>query len=367
MPTREERLAALELGDGATRSEIDEAYHQLVQVWHPDRFAHNPKLQVKATERLKRLNDAYNHLMKPAIDHQPTTTHAQRTPAAHAPHGEQWFNVQCPNCARRGRARKGQPAETVRLKCPDCGRVFAWSDAGAEDERRVNRTSITFDPAPRSAIDSLRRWIMLVGVATFLSVAGWVVSQTPWTTSWETRSKPLDIVALKSRQRSGATAKQASATQPGHHDASAPPGCEPGRPASRPLSGRELDATSRDGLGLLTITNSTDLDALAVLSDAASDEPRRAIYIRAGESGPIKGVHQGGYRLSFQFGNRWLQEGRFCEVYGTTTIAEAFQFKEGPVESDRSHSAFEVTLHDVPSGTAETQRLPDRPLPLPTR
>jgi hypothetical protein len=365
MPTREESLSVLELHDGATRREINDAYRQLVQVWHPDPFAHSPKLQLKATERLKRLNDVYNHLTKPAIDHQPPTT--QKKPAEHASDVEKWFNVQCPNCSRRGRAKMGQPTATVRVKCPNCGEVFAYSDTAGEDERCVNRAPIMFDPEARGAMDSVRRWIMLIGIAAFLSVGGWVVSQTPWTTSWETRSQPLDIVALKSRQRSGAVAKKAGAAPPGRHQAPATPGCEPGRPASRPQSGGELGPQFRDGLGLLTIINSTDLDALAVLRDAASDDPRRAIYIRAGESGPIKGIHRGSYRLSFQFGNRWLQEGRFCELYGTTRIGEAFQFKEGAVESDRAYSAFEVTLRDVPSSNAETQRLPDRPLPLPAR
>jgi hypothetical protein len=120
----------------------------------------------------------------------------------------------------------------------------------------------------------------------------------------------------------------------------------------------------REGLGQLTITNATDLDALAVLNDEPSNEPRRAIYIRTGESALLTAVRRGNYRLRFQFGSRWVKEGRFCESYGTATTAEAFQFKEGRAESGAG-SRFEVTLHGVPSGGAEMQRLPDRPLPLP--
>ncbi len=44
---------------GAGPDEIKQAYRDLVQVWHPDRFAGNPRLQKKAEETLKRINIAY--------------------------------------------------------------------------------------------------------------------------------------------------------------------------------------------------------------------------------------------------------------------------------------------------------------------
>lgn len=53
---------ALELRVGATRAEVREAYRVLSAVWHPDRFAGNPRLQARATERQQRLNAAYARL-----------------------------------------------------------------------------------------------------------------------------------------------------------------------------------------------------------------------------------------------------------------------------------------------------------------
>jgi tetratricopeptide (TPR) repeat protein len=44
---------------GAGPEEIKQAYRDLVQVWHPDRFAGNPRLQRKAEEALKKINLAY--------------------------------------------------------------------------------------------------------------------------------------------------------------------------------------------------------------------------------------------------------------------------------------------------------------------
>lgn len=60
-------LSVLELGEGATRADIKDAYRDLTKVWHPDRFAHDPKLQKRAEEKLKLINDAYRELR----DYQP--------------------------------------------------------------------------------------------------------------------------------------------------------------------------------------------------------------------------------------------------------------------------------------------------------
>ncbi len=49
---------------GASREEIKRAYWELVRVWHPDRFAHDPALQRKAQEKLKQINLAYEQIGK---------------------------------------------------------------------------------------------------------------------------------------------------------------------------------------------------------------------------------------------------------------------------------------------------------------
>ncbi|MEM1170944.1 MAG: J domain-containing protein [Cyanobacteria bacterium P01_H01_bin.35] len=52
----------LELEPGASLEEVKEAYRDLAFVWHPDRFAQNPRLQARATVRLKEINEAYRKL-----------------------------------------------------------------------------------------------------------------------------------------------------------------------------------------------------------------------------------------------------------------------------------------------------------------
>ena len=49
----------LEIGADATEDEARQAYKDIVAVWHPDRFSHNPRLKKKAEEKLKEANLAF--------------------------------------------------------------------------------------------------------------------------------------------------------------------------------------------------------------------------------------------------------------------------------------------------------------------
>lgn len=53
----------LGISPSATLNEIKAAYRDLVQVWHPDRFGHNPRLREKAQDTLKNINSAYSFLI----------------------------------------------------------------------------------------------------------------------------------------------------------------------------------------------------------------------------------------------------------------------------------------------------------------
>ena len=49
----------LELHQTATEGEARQAYKDIVNVWHPDRFYNNPRLKQKAEKKLKEVNEAY--------------------------------------------------------------------------------------------------------------------------------------------------------------------------------------------------------------------------------------------------------------------------------------------------------------------
>jgi len=53
----------LGLEPGASLGEVKQAYRDLAKVWHPDRFSHDPRLQQKAQEKLKEINEAYEKVL----------------------------------------------------------------------------------------------------------------------------------------------------------------------------------------------------------------------------------------------------------------------------------------------------------------
>lgn len=48
---------------GVSDRELKAAHRDMAKVWHPDRFVHDPRLQEKAQEKLKEINEAYEQLI----------------------------------------------------------------------------------------------------------------------------------------------------------------------------------------------------------------------------------------------------------------------------------------------------------------
>jgi hypothetical protein len=57
----------LELLPTATLADIKKAWHEQLQVWHPDRFNHSPALHRKAETRTQLINQAYQTLSDPTL------------------------------------------------------------------------------------------------------------------------------------------------------------------------------------------------------------------------------------------------------------------------------------------------------------
>ncbi len=49
----------LEIETNASLDEVNQAYRDLVSIWHPDRFSGNLRLKIKSEEKLKEINEAY--------------------------------------------------------------------------------------------------------------------------------------------------------------------------------------------------------------------------------------------------------------------------------------------------------------------
>ncbi len=52
----------IELDPEASLDDAKQAYKDLVNVWHPDRISNNPRLKLKAEEKLKEVNVAYKKM-----------------------------------------------------------------------------------------------------------------------------------------------------------------------------------------------------------------------------------------------------------------------------------------------------------------
>lgn len=72
-------FVTLECEPGCSSDEVKASYRQLVKVWHPDRFQGDDKLKLKATEKLKLINEAY-HLLQGHFDSRAKDNECQSEP-----------------------------------------------------------------------------------------------------------------------------------------------------------------------------------------------------------------------------------------------------------------------------------------------
>lgn len=74
----------LELNPDASIDEAKQAYKDLVNIWHPDRFSTNPRLIQKAEKKLKEVNQAYETLKSLLPSKPELEKEAEKAPHAQA-------------------------------------------------------------------------------------------------------------------------------------------------------------------------------------------------------------------------------------------------------------------------------------------
>lgn len=83
---------------GVSMRELKAAHRDLAKVWHPDRFLHDPRLQEKAQEKLKEINEAYEQISSGKVArpvYSPVTPPPRAPQTGHhatttARHGSNW-------------------------------------------------------------------------------------------------------------------------------------------------------------------------------------------------------------------------------------------------------------------------------------
>lgn len=79
-------LELLGLKPGASAQEIKAAYRDMAKVWHPDRFSHDPRLQEKAQNKLKEINEAYEALTSGNFNRSNRAANSSNNPAGSPSH-----------------------------------------------------------------------------------------------------------------------------------------------------------------------------------------------------------------------------------------------------------------------------------------
>jgi hypothetical protein len=97
-------LQTLGLATHAMPEEIESTYLTLVKVWHPDRFAHDPRLRRDAEEKLKEINAAHDYLL----------THPKQEPTRAAPRPEEPIIPVRPFDSSVGVEFEGEETEEIR-------------------------------------------------------------------------------------------------------------------------------------------------------------------------------------------------------------------------------------------------------------
>ena len=84
---------------GVSPRDLKAAHRDLAKVWHPDRFLHDPRLQDKAQEKLKEINEAYEQISSGKIPRPASTpppTPAEYYRRAPSRRGMSWQAVAVP-------------------------------------------------------------------------------------------------------------------------------------------------------------------------------------------------------------------------------------------------------------------------------
>ncbi|UCH50811.1 MAG: hypothetical protein JSV54_07290 [Chloroflexota bacterium] len=126
-------------------------------------------------------------------------------------------------------------------------------------------------------------------------------------------------------------------------------------------NGTFLQKKLSGGLGELTIENGLDLDAVVILVDSKTPRtPLIALYIRSNASCTIKGIRDGAYIIYFSHGEDWDNDEK---KFMGKTIYERFKDELQFEETEDVYTTWDITLHSVVGGTAETEDLSEEQFP----
>ena len=119
------------------------------------------------------------------------------------------------------------------------------------------------------------------------------------------------------------------------------------------------------GLGELTVENGLDLDAVIILAGSMGSEiPLMAVYIRSNDSYTLTGIRDGTYIVYFCIGENWDKDSKkFTARTRYERFEDELQFETTETTYSTYYTTYELTLHPVIGGTAETEYLNEEEFP----
>ncbi len=172
----------LEVTESATPEEIKQSYRLLLQVWHPDRFHHNPQLLAKAEQKTREINAAFDTLSDPELkqryDDRLYTGGTRRGRHRGKRSGDEPRITRCPNTPCNSALRVH--AITVGIvTCTSCQTSFRYDPERDEKwDIKPPESHGSFNPA-RSAMLAIAVLFALIIVFTVTKKSKTIVTNQP--------------------------------------------------------------------------------------------------------------------------------------------------------------------------------------------
>ncbi|HEX8984684.1 MAG TPA: J domain-containing protein [Bryobacteraceae bacterium] len=367
----EKHYQVLNLDPTASPEEVYQAYRDLARVWDPQRFAHSPRLEMKAEEKLSEIIAAYRALLPagppgaaqgmgfPAIalsSADPEPVALPRDPfAAPEPQPRMIADLHRPVDLPRAEPAQVRPVILPEAQIPPATPATPgiWNPAPAPTAAAPD------EPAP-PAVDPAatrrsRRLEMAAAAVTGFVVVGGAMflyqamsSPPPGTT----QPGPAPAAALTV---GSPAAGDTAGSRPDAVPAPRSPDAHATRKAARRnavpeqqprpyATGTELiEPEGRAGAGLFRIANRSGEDAVArVSSQTAPETALRLVYVRAGTEVNLGNIGPGVYFVSFSMGPVTPKPRKFGTRFGP------FQFVQIQSTNGYQSDQYRVVLKPRP-------------------
>lgn len=278
--TEEDAYRALNVERTASPAQIRQAYLDLVKVWHPDRFEHDPRLREKAVRSLQEVNDAYAMLQGKASRSRPAAESPRETAPSAPPHAAP-------------RAAPPPPPSPEPPPAASTSREDHASSA-ASIWQRVGRYRIAILGGS------------LIGIALAATIIAMLAPDPA-------PAPPPDAALSSSATDIELPPRRVRAEPTGRRD------------AARPESGTDVRPAQGRGRGTLSIRNDRRDDAVIVMRGDAGQG--RTLYVRRGEKITMLDIAPGDYDVTVVLGRDWLGRA-FAEPAAYLTLTSPIQVHE---------------------------------------